>query len=127
MKLLLDTHALLWWLTGDDRLSARAQSAIADARQVFVSSVTAWEISTKQRLGKLPEADPYVANLQDVVNAEGIGLVPLTFVQGLRAGAYPASHRDPFDRMLAAQAELGGLTLVTRDSLFKQFPVQTLW
>jgi len=127
MKILLDTHALLWWITGDGRLSARARSAIADAGQVFVSSVTAWEIATKQRLGKLPDADPYVANLEEVVKAEGMELAPVTFLHGLRAGAYPASHRDPFDRMLAAQAELNNLALVTRDSLFRQFPVRTIW
>ena len=127
MKLLLDTHALLWWITDNGSLSARARSSIEDASQVFVSSVTAWELATRLRLGKLPEADRYVASLEEIVKDEGMDFVPVTFIHGLRAGRYVADHRDPFDRMLAAQAEIEGLTLVTPDSLFGQFPVQTLW
>jgi len=127
MNLLLDTHALLWWITDNKRLSAKARSSIEKADQVLVSSVTAWEIATKQRLGKLPEADQYVANLEKLVKDEGMEFVPVAFAHGLRAGRYISDHRDPFDRMLAAQAELDGLILVTRDALFKQFPVQTLW
>jgi PIN domain nuclease of toxin-antitoxin system len=127
MNLLLDTHALLWWLTADGRLSSAARNAIAEANKVFVSSVTAWEMATKQRLGKLPGADPYVSDLPNVVKDEGMDFAPLLFRHGLRAGAYPAPHRDPFDRMLAAQAELEELTLITHDSQFTQFPVHTLW
>lgn len=127
MRLLLDTHALLWWITGSSRLSGKARNSIETASSVLVSSVTAWEIATKQRLGKLPEADRYVANLEEVVKDEGMGFVPVTFAHGLRAGRYSCGHRDPFDRMLAAQSELEDLILVTRDSLFSQFPVQTLW
>lgn len=127
MKLLLDTHALLWWITDNSRLSAKTRSSIEDADLVFVSSVTAWEIATKQRLGKLPEADRYVANLERIAKDEGMSFVPVTFAHGLRAGSYAGNHRDPFDRMLAAQAEMEGLILVTRDTLFNQFPVQTLW
>ena len=105
----------------------RARNAIIEAEQVLVSSVTAWEVTTKQRLGKLPEADRYVAGLLKIVKDEGMGVASLSFLHGLRAGTYPALHRDPFDRMLAAQAELDNLTLVTKDVLFSQFPVRTLW
>lgn len=127
MKLLLDTHAWLWWVTDDGKLSARARSAIEEAAQVFVSSVSAWEISTRQRLGGSPDATGYVASLEQAVKRAGMELMPLSFVHGLRAGGYACAHRDPFDRLLAAQAETEGLTLVTRDSLFAQFPIQTLW
>ena len=127
MKLLLDTHALLWWITDNSRLSVSARLSIEEADQVLVSSATAWEIATKQRLGKLPEADRYVADLEKIVSEEDMGFMPVTFAHGLRAGSYGSEHRDPFDRMLAAQAEMEGLILVTRDSFFAQFPVQTLW
>jgi len=127
MKLLLDTHAFLWWLTDSPRLSAPAAAAIAEAETLFVSTVTAWEIATKHRLGKLPEAEPIVSGLAGVLERAGMTPLPLGFNHGLRAGSYPATHGDPFDRMLAAQSEIERLPLVSCDPAFRHFPVRILW
>lgn len=128
MRLLLDTHTLLWWFMNDRQLSARVAAAIADdANEVLVSAASAWEIATKHRLGKLPEAPEAYPRFEELVAADGFGYLAVDHRHGLRAGAYQAAHGDPFDRMLAAQAELDNLILVTRDSAFKLFPVSVLW
>ena len=128
MRLLLDTHALIWWWTADDRLSAAARSAIADeGNEVFVSAASAWEISTKQRLGKLAGVPDAVAQFDASVAADGFAHLPMTHRHALRAGAFPQDHRDPFDRMLAAQAEIEQLVLLTRDPAFALFDAQTVW
>lgn len=128
MRVLLDTHALLWWFTDDDRLSAPARAAIADVgNEVLVSAASAWEIATKQRLGKLAGVPSAASRFPELVAADGMVHLPVTYVHSLRAGGFDVQHRDPFDRMLAAQAELEGLTLVTVDSAFKEFGVATLW
>lgn len=128
MKLLLDTHALLWWFGEVEQLTNRARSAIADEdHEIFVSAASAWEVATKHRLGKLPEAREVYPRFEELVNRNGFAYVPVTHRHGLRAGSYVASHGDPFDRMLAAQAEIDDMVLVTRDPLFKLFPVRTLW
>jgi PIN domain nuclease of toxin-antitoxin system len=128
MKLLLDTHTLLWWFINDRRLSAPARAAILDERnEIHVSAVNAWEIATKDRLGKLPEAKEAAPRFMELVAADGFRHLVLNCEHGLRAGGYPNSHGDPFDRMLAAQAEIEGLTLVTRDPVFREFPVKVLW
>lgn len=128
MKLLLDTHTLLWWFVNDRRLSAPARAAILDeSNEIHVSAVNAWEIATKDRLGKLPEAKEAAPRFMDLVAADGFHLLNLSCEHGLRAGGYRNSHGDPFDRMLAAQAEIEGLRLVTCDSVFRDFPVQVLW
>lgn len=128
MKLLLDTHALLWWWTDDARLSPASRAAIAtDANAVFVSAASAWEIATKHRLGKLGGATEAVERYAALVDADGFAHFPVSARHGLRAGTYPAEHRDPFDRMLAAQSELEDLTLVTRDPAFGAFGTRTLW
>lgn len=129
MRLLLDTHALIWWWTNDPQLSAQARDALLDeGNEVFVSAASAWEIATKQRLGKLKELpDLRTARFQQLLAADGFGSLPITPAHALRAGAHPAAHRDPFDRMLAAQAELEGLQLVTTDRAFGQFEVAVLW
>ena len=109
MTFLLDTHALLWWFVDDPRLSSAARAAIADeTNEVMVSAASAWEIATKHRLGKLPEAEGAVARWHQLVAADGFGIAPVRDDHGLRAGSYPVAHRDPFDRILAAQAEIGG-------------------
>jgi PIN domain nuclease of toxin-antitoxin system len=128
MRLLLDTHALLWWFTADPQLSARAAAAIADeANAVHVSAATAWEIATKQRLGKLDEVPHAAERFAELVAADGFLHLPVSYLHGLRAGGYVLAHRDPFDRMLAAQSELESMLLVTRDPAFAAFPVATLW
>lgn len=128
MRLLLDTHAFLWWLIDSPKLSAPARAAITDpANDTLVSSVVGWECATKHRLGKLPEAERFVAQADEVMRRAGMTPFALTLGHALRAGNYQAAHADPFDRMLAAQAELDGLMLVTRDPVFTQFPVSVLW
>ena len=128
MRLLLDTHAFLWWLIDSPRLSGSARAAFADpANDTLVSSVVGWVCATKHRLGKLPEAERFVAHADEVMRRASMTPFPLTLGHALRAGSYTVAHADPFDRMLAAQAELENLTLVTRDPAFKQFPVSVLW
>ena len=126
--LLLDTHALLWWWSGDASLSASATAAIADAETtVFVSAASAWEIATKARLGRQRVLADAVSRFSELVAAADLRHLAVTHQHGLRAGGYALGHRDPFDRMLAAQAELESLTLVTNDPAFADFPVRVLW
>ena len=126
--LLLDTHALLWWLAQPERLSPAAHGAIADPDNlVHVSAASGWEIATKVRLGKLPAASELLNDLPQLLAAQGFELLPISLVHGLHAGGYPMAHRDPFDRLLAAQAKLAGLTLVSLDPALKAFPCCLLW
>ena len=128
MQVLLDTHTLLWWFTDDDRLSTTARDIIGDdANDVLVSAASAWEIATKQRLGKLDEVPQAADRFAELVTADGFRHLPITHLHSLRAGGYEVPHRDPFDRMLAAQSELERLALVTKDPMFSLFGVETLW
>ena len=128
MRLLLDTHAFLWWIEGSSRLSARARRAIEDGgNSKFVSAASAWEITTKYRLGKLPEASELAPNVVDAIAGEDFEELPVSVEDGARAGALPELHRDPFDRMLIAQALGAGLILVSRETLFDRYGVQRLW
>jgi PIN domain nuclease of toxin-antitoxin system len=126
--LLLDSHALLWWWAESPSLSKRAQAAIEDAGvEVRVSAASAWELGFKQRLGKLGELSDSIARFHELMKRHDFLPLSVSIEHGLRASTYAAAHRDPFDRLLAAQAELEGLTLVTRDPAFAAFPIQTLW
>ncbi|MEA3061627.1 MAG: hypothetical protein QOJ94_1408 [Sphingomonadales bacterium] len=128
IQLLLDTHALLWWLTEDPLLSRTADKLIrAPTNEVVVSPVSAIEIAIKHRLGRLPNVRGWISEFRQKMEEERFTLTILTAEHALRAGGYPTSHRDPFDRLLAAQAELDGLTLLTRDREFADFPCETLW
>lgn len=128
MRLLLDTHALLWWWTDDPHLSTKAREAIGDPRSsVFVSAASASELATKHRIGKLGEAGEAVSRFDELVSADGFEHLPISHYHCLKAGAYAVAHRDPFDRMLAAQSELEGLVLVTCDPAFAAFEVDVLW
>lgn len=122
MNLLLDTHALLWWLA-DEELSAPARAAIADPdRLVAVSAATVWEISIKRQLGKLEAPN----DLLDAIAASGFEPLDITIGHADAAGALPPHHRDPFDRMLVAQARAEGLAIVTRDPAIEAYGVDTL-
>jgi PIN domain nuclease of toxin-antitoxin system len=128
LRLLLDTHALLWWLDGDPKLSAKAIAAIsADPTLVQVSAVTAWEVTTKARIGKLPDALEVAADVAGCVAREGFRPLSLTIEHGQRAGALPGPLRDPFDRMLIAQAILENLHLVSIERAFDAYGVARLW
>lgn len=126
--LLLDTHALLWWLDGDERLSPAARAAIAaPANQPLVSAASAWEITTKHRLGKLPGAAEVARDVAGAVASQAFADLPITLRDAERAGRLPGPHRDPFDRMLAAQALAGDLEFVSIDRVFDDYGVRRLW
>ncbi len=128
MRLLLDTHAFLWWLAGSSTLSRSARSAIAtEAVEVFISAASAWEIATKYRIGKLPEARPVADDVAASVASEGFSELTVTMRHAQRAGDLVGHHRDPFDRMLIAQALLEGMTLVSNERAFDAYGVKRLW
>jgi PIN domain nuclease of toxin-antitoxin system len=126
--LLLDTHALLWWLVEPEKLSALASSAVNDpAASIFVSAATGWELATKVRLGKLPGAEQLLQDLPSLLRHQGFQPLAVQLHHGVHAGGYRQAHRDPFDRLLAAQAELEGLQLVSLDPALASFPCRLLW
>lgn len=127
MSLLLDTHTLMWWVWDDRRLSRRAEAEIAEAEEVFVSSVTAFEIATKHRIGKLPNAGDLALDFSSAVEAEGFIELPIAWREAAYAGRVTHPHKDPFDRILIAQAILNDLVLVSNEKLFDAFAVQRLW
>jgi len=128
VRLLLDTHAFLWWLAGDEALSVPARTAIADeGNDVFVSAASAWEITTKHRLGKLPGVASIVADLDGAVAGQGFIALPISLRHAQTGGALPGPHRDPFDRMLIAQAMVETLVLVSNEQVFDIYGVARLW
>ena len=128
MRLLLDTHAFLWWLAGSERLSQSARSAIEDEENdVLVSAASAWEIATKYRLGKLPGAGRVAVDVAASIASQGFEELPITVRDAERAGRLPGPHRDPFDRMLIAQVLGRGLVLVSVDGVFDYYGVNRLW
>lgn len=128
MRVLLDTHALLWWLVDDPRLPDRLRAVIAEPdNAILVSSASAWEIATKHRLGKLPEATGIASNLEVLLQQAQMETLPITVAHALRAGALEGHHRDPFDRMLIAQGMIEGVPIATRDPAFALYEVELLW
>lgn len=127
MRLLLDTHALLWWWEGSALLSRAALKAIHEPEaEIFVSAASAWEAATKFRFGKLVLKIP-VAAFEAQLRSDGFIPLPITMEHAVQAGSYPQAHRDPFDRLLIAQAEIEGMALVTNDRALSDFPGRRLW
>jgi len=128
LRLLLDTHALIWWLAGSRSLSATAKAAMADENnEVFVSAASAMEVATKFRLGKLPEAGLLATNLQEYIEEQGFRELPIGIGHGMLAGNLQIAHKDPFDRLLIAQALCETMPLVSNEALFDEFGVNRLW
>jgi PIN domain nuclease of toxin-antitoxin system len=120
VRLLLDTHAFLWWVFGDPKLSRQARDALVndEANEAFVSAASAWEITTKFRIGKLDDAAAIARDVAAAVAAEGFVELPISIVH---------AQSDPFDRMLIAQALAEGLTLVSNERAFDAYGVKRLW
>ncbi|MDA8065753.1 MAG: type II toxin-antitoxin system VapC family toxin [Thermaerobacter sp.] len=128
MKLLLDTHTLLWALMEPDQLSPVALRAVEDGRNtLLVSAASAWEIATKHRLGRLPLAGAVVPAFSRHLKTLGADELPISLEHALLAGSLRTEHRDPFDRMLAAQALIEGTPLVSNDRIFDDLSVPVLW
>jgi len=129
MRVLLDTHALLWWASsGGSRLSATARDLIADSSTVvFVSAASAFEIAVKSALGRLDLPDEPERYVPVLLERHGFRQLPVEVSHALRAGALPDLHRDPWDRLLVAQAQLAGLPLVTADPAIGRYEVSVIW
>jgi PIN domain nuclease of toxin-antitoxin system len=122
MSLLLDTHVVLWWLSDDPTLSEDIKARLDHEPDVYVSAATLWEVAIKQAIGKLIEP----AGLPERIQRSGFAALPISFEHAIAAGRLPLIHRDPFDRMLVAQAQCEDLTLVTRDLRCQKYQVAVL-
>lgn len=128
MRVLLDTHALIWLVSGDERLPMRARRLIeTEADATFASAASAWEIATKFRLGKLPSASGLARNFAGLMRAADLKPLAITVEHGEMAGRFDDPHKDPFGRMLIAQALADDLVLVSNETVFDRFGVNRLW
>jgi len=128
MRVLLDTHTFLWWLDGDPRLTSKPRRIIADkANVILVSAASAWEITTKERLGKLPGAADVASDVAGCIASQQFATLDISVLHAQRAGRLPGPHRDPFDRMLAAQAQIEDLPIISNDDVFDDYAVTRLW
>jgi PIN domain nuclease of toxin-antitoxin system len=128
MRLLLDTQAFLWFVTGDARLSQQARQAIEDDQnEVFLSIASAWEMAIKHSLGKLVLTQPFEVLMARAIRENGLRLLPVELAHTAAAGDLPFHHRDPFDRMLIAQAQVGDLPAISADASFDAYGVRRIW
>jgi PIN domain nuclease of toxin-antitoxin system len=128
MRVLLDTHAFLWWIAGDRRLSARARKLISDGHnELLLSAASGWEIAIKVGLGRVDLPAPIGPFLGEQLRLNGIEALPIQMTHALGVQGLPLLHRDPFDRMLVAQALGEKLPILTRDRQISQYDVETLW
>ena len=128
VPVLLDTHAFLWWIADSKRLSGAGQEVIGDeSNDIVVSAASAWEIATKFRLGKLPGCEAVAVDIAGHIAGQGFVELAIGVADAVRAGRLPGPHRDPFDRMLAAQALVHGFPIVSIDPVFDGFGVSRVW
>jgi PIN domain nuclease of toxin-antitoxin system len=128
VRLLLDTHTLIWWMTDDAHLSKSARALIEQkSNSSVVSAVSAWEIATKVRLGRLPTAAHLAQNFVPDLTREGIEILHISAEHGILAGSLPGPHKDPFDRMLIAQALLENVPIVSNDKALDGYHVKRIW
>ncbi len=126
-RLLLDSHALAWWLLADPRLSDVAKAAIGRAKLCYVSPVSAWEMATKCRLGKWADIEPVARDIVAVLRQASLPVLDITLAHADRAGWLPGPHRDPWDRMLIAQCHAEDLAIVSADAVFDTYGVRRVW
>lgn len=128
MRALLDTHTLLWWLSDDAGLTPKARKFIAETgNSCVVSAASAWEVATKFRIGKLPGASDLVAGFAECLQRERFDVLSISADHAIRAGLLPGPHKDPFDRMLIAQAQAEGIPIVSNDIVFDDYAVRRIW
>jgi PIN domain nuclease of toxin-antitoxin system len=128
VRLLLDTHAFLWWLTDDEQLSPRAKRVIRDGNnQVFFSVASAWEIAIKAKLGRVTLPEDPERFIPDQLEVNAFEVLPVRLPHALRVASLPGVHADPFDRLLVAQALVEDLTVVSKDRRLGRYPVRVLW
>lgn len=128
MRLLLDTHALIWWFAGNRRLSSSARQSMSDRdNDVLISAASAWEITTKYRARRLPDAEGLAEDIVGHIVAANFEELPITVEDAARAGTLPDYHRDPFDRILIAQALARNIPLISNERVFDRYGVRRLW
>lgn len=128
MNLLLDTHTFLWWITDDPKLSERVRDLIGDGHnRIYWSAASSWEVAIKFALGRLPLPDAPERFLLDALVNNRIESLPITDLHALRAGQLPRHHRDPFDRMLIAQAQVESLALLSNDPQCSRYELRVIW
>ena len=128
MRVLLDTHSFLWWVTDDPRLSPRAREIMSDGENhLFFSAASAWEIAIKARLGRLTIPEPIATFVPAQLAENGIEGLPIGLSHALQVHSLPDHHRDPFDRMLIAQSQMENLPILTGDPWITRYPVETIW
>jgi PIN domain nuclease of toxin-antitoxin system len=125
---LLDTHTLLWWLADDPALTQAAREVIEDTNNIlYVSAASAWEIATKVRIGKLPTAAGLAEDFAGFIKREGFRVLAISADHAIRAGLLPGLHKDPFDRMLIAQAQAENIPLISNEVLFDSYGIRRVW
>lgn len=127
MKLLLDTHAFLWFIDDSDELSSRGKSLLEAENELFLSVASLWEIAIKLRLGKLSVSMPTEALMTEQLSANDIALLPIAVPHLLQVATLDLHHRDPFDRLIIAQAMAERMPIVSADPAFDSYPIERLW